>query len=492
MPKGEDAMTSCNWFKSLVGTYARVGARGRITALLAVVAGTAALAVVVVAVLVPFRGIARAVIPTQVVRIAGLGDEAPGTGGGVFMGGSCQSWNSVTFDEPMVNNGGDVAFHACFTGGSEPAGFGAFLKRNGAPVELIARTDEFISGVGTLGSDAESFDGPKINNKGTVVFVNRDISGPARAAVLQKKIGSPLAAILKEGDPVPGLSGFSFWSFDDMDQNNKDDVAIIATYTNNGGATLHSGVFLIQNDGKVVLILLDGAALPGIGGGNFNGTHLYDVDGPWLNDSRVVVFAVDSISGGSCPSTEEPDCEGSVFARRPGKPIELFVKMGEVLPASFKGGRVEGIGLGRPAFNNSNTLGFNLNRNSGTPETFLVTKKLGGGIKKCVADLTPAPGLAPPATFDGFSQPTINNRGYLQFSADVGGDPVNNRGIFVCDPRGKATAVVLRGDPKPGGGAWSFELEEGSISDNFAVFLDEKGTSAGNSVGVFRATIPTW
>ena len=476
-------MTSCNWFKSLVGTYARVGARGRITALLAVVAGTAALAVVAVAVLVPFRGIARAVIPISVVRIAVNGDTAPGTGDGTF-GRRCNE--GETFDEPMVNNSGDVVFHGCFENGSVPDGFGVFLKRNGQLLELIARTDEFISGVGTLGPDADSFDGPKINNKGTVLFVVREISGPAAAAVLQKKIGSPLAAILKEGDPVPGLSGFSFWSFDDMDQNNKDDVAVIATYTDDGGATLHAGVFLIQNDGKVVPILLDGAALPSIGGGNANTKRLDDIDGPWLNDSRIVVFAIDSISGGSCPSSDHPDCHGSVFARRPGKPIEIFVKAGELLPASFGGGRVEGVGLSRPAFNNSNTLGFNVSRGDGfTPETFLVTKKLGGTISNCRADLTPAPRTT--GMFDGFSAPTMNNRGYLQFSADVSGNAVNNRGIFVCKGGG-AKAVVLRGDPKPGGGTWSFELEEGSISDNFVVFLDEEGSPT----GVFRATIPTW
>ena len=129
-------------------------------------------------------------------------------------------------------------------------------------------------------------------------------------------------------------------------------------------------------------------------------------------------------------------------------------------------------------------LGFNLSRDSGTPETFLATKQLGGIIKKCVADLTPAPGTT--GTFDGFSAPTINNRGYLQFSADVSGDATNDRGIFVCKALGKVSPIVLRGDTKPGGGAWSFELEEGSISDNFVVFLDENGPPA----GVFRATIP--
>ena len=214
------------------------------------------------------------------------GDVAPGTGGATFSVG-CHG--GLIFDEPMVNEKGDVAFHACFTGG-----FGVFLKRDNKPLSLIARTGDFVRGVGILSADEADFDGPKINDKGTVLFVVRNITaGTTTAAVFQKKIGKPLKAILKQGDPAPGTNGGVFDDFDDMDQNNLDDAAIIAQYTEDGGATFKAGVFLIQNNGIVVRIIRDGNTLPGTNGGKLDGSlcvpgrcPMEAIDGPWLNVRR--------------------------------------------------------------------------------------------------------------------------------------------------------------------------------------------------------------
>jgi hypothetical protein len=189
-----------------------------------------------------------------------------------------------------------------------------------------------------------------------------------------------------------------------------------------------------------------------------------------------MVFQVNAIS--------DPTLSGSVFVKKPGKSIKPFVLIGDILPSSFGGGEISGIWLSRPAFNHSNELGFIVDR-LGVPGIFIATKKLGGTIKKCIADWTSAPKTR--GIFDGLSAPTINKSGIFQFAADVSGDPINDRGIYAFIPGGKIIPVVLRGDPKPGGGSWSFKLREGSISDKHIVFLD---ADLGSPTGVFRAKIP--
>lgn len=405
----------------------------------------------------------------KVIRIAVQGERAPHTHGEHF----------IEFDEPQVDGQGNVAFHASFEGD----GFGVFLKQNKERLELIAKTGERISGVGTLSLNAGDFDGPKINNKGTVLFVVRNITnGNTTAAVFQKRIDHHLKAILKEGDRVPGTENGVFVTFDDMDQNNHSDVAIIATYTEDGGATFKAGVFLIEHhDGRVKAVLLNGDSLPHTGGAIFTGTNGDSIDGPWLNDERVVVFQVDDLSNDIY--------SGSVFAKEPHERIRAFVIIGDELPHSFGfgGGVINSIELSRPAFNNLNQIGFKLERDNGTPDIFIAIKELGGRITSLVPNGTPAPGTT--GLFEDFSAPTINNQGFLQFSADVVGDIFNDRGIFIWNPlKREVQPLVLRGDPKPQGGAWSFELEEGSISDRFVVFLDE---TEGAPRGIFRAALPT-
>ena len=95
-----------------------------------------------------------------------------------------------------------------------------------------------------------------------------------------------------------------------------------------------------------------------------------NIDGPWINDSQVVVFKVDCISGGT------GGLEGSAFIKRPGYSLESFVLIGEAAPSSI-GGTIEGFNLGRPALNNSNTLGFTASISGGSVESAIVTKKFG-------------------------------------------------------------------------------------------------------------------
>ncbi len=119
---------------------------------------------------------AEALRLVQTVALAG--QTAPGTGGQTF----------TSFDEPMVNSAGQVAFVAAYTGG----GAGVFLLKNGALSSVVVSGDS-ISGIGTVTlASISDIDGPAINNKGTVALVVRFISSRTYLSIMRRDVvGGP-------------------------------------------------------------------------------------------------------------------------------------------------------------------------------------------------------------------------------------------------------------------------------------------------------------
>ena len=368
---------------------------------------------------------------------------------------------------------------------------GVFLSRGGmlTPAALSGQVTE----IGTLGL---SFDGPAFNNNSTVAFSNRGITdGTATAAVLLKKLDQPLTVIAKTGDPAPVPGGGVFAEvgipFDDLVLNNNDDVAFIAVYTDDGGATFKMGVFLKPDGQPMVPIVLNGDTLPGTGGGVECATTFGDdpiappnpdlgsIDGPWMNDLQVVVFKTDAICGGTGGFGE------SAFAKRPGMPIETAVLIGEPAPPPV-GGTIESVEFGHPAINNANVLAWH---SSLPDETELIfTRTLGGPIEIAVQQGTAAPRTA--GVFGSLSAPAINQSGLLQFHADITGDPAVTQGVFSFDG-GTLSAIAIEGDPMPGTSAnFCTGIEEGSVSDDGRfVFMNENNDGNCPPFGVF-ATAP--
>jgi hypothetical protein len=131
--------------------------------------------------------------------------------------------------------------------------------------------------------------------------------------------------------------------------------------------------------------------------------------------------------------------------------------MGTTVPGT--GGKtVDGLNLGRPALDNSNTLGAKVTF-SGGAESAMVTQPLGLSMNVCVQDLTPAPDTDVGAIFDGFAAPSFANH-VLTFFADITGDSSSTNGLFYCH-QGTAHESILSGDTKPGGGTYN-SLEESS------------------------------
>jgi hypothetical protein len=340
---------------------------------------------------------------------------------------------------------------------------------------------------------SSDFDGPAINDAGTVFFVNRGSTGAFTAAAYMMPAGGTLASIMRQGDPVPGTTAGLFVSFDDMSVTSKrGDFAVIGNYTEDGGTTFKIGVFLrkvLNKKGKfqVLSVVKSGDSLPGTGGGVIatSGTsdNLGDLDGPWLGANGTVAFAVDNISGST--GTDE---EGSIWAIEPKGKIQQFILLTDTPPAAI-GGSIDSIGIGRPGIVDDKIAAL-IEVTGGSVAKGIITKTLGTLTNKAKVLIKPgdsAPGTTGTFT-EGLSSPTMNPKGGVEFAAEIAGDVANFAGEFVTNGKKKTKNVALAGDTKPGGGSW-VNLEEGSISNSFITFLDDNNDNFDPSVvGVFRAS----
>jgi hypothetical protein len=421
-------------------------------------------------------------------KVALVGETAPGTGGGVFTATDSTGENGP--DEPYVNSTGDVAFGASFSGPGG-AGAGVFLHHAGA-LSAVAVSGQTVPGLGTLVAPWNlNWDGPGLNNSGTVVLAVFGVTGSAAtSAILQKNLSGPLTVLVKQGDPVPGTAAV-FDIFQDPGENDNGDVAFTASYIDFG--VRKSGVFLKPSGGAITAVLLNGDALPGTGGGTYCGAGpggRDDLGSPLLNDLGVVAFVVDeaAICGGS------GGLGGSLFARRPGFPLEPFILLGEAAPPSV-GGTIKDIGINRPGLTNSNLVAFKAEVNGGAGPNCagatpcgIFTKTLGAtGSQPCVAGGAGAPGTA--GTFDDFDPPAVNRNGVALFEGVITGDAAVKSGLFTC-AGGTVQDIALQGDPKPGTGfGFGDNIADATPSDNGLVaFVDTNSTVASGPEGVFVAT----
>jgi hypothetical protein len=395
-----------------------------------------------------------------------------------LVGATSPTPGSPTFDfpdEPMVDSQGNVVF-VMFLSNFET---GLFYKPKKGALQLISSTDTPLLGLGTPSSvDQAPYDGPAMSTNGIIAFVAGGLTGGS--AVLRMRKKKALEVIAKTGDPAPGTTGvFDDFdhtlanTFDDLAVNKKGDVAFIATYTEDAGATFKTGVFLSTKKG-IVPIVLNGDALPGTGGGTVSGTEVDDIDGPWLNDHDDVAFAVDFISAAT-------SFEGSVFLKPAKKPLQALLLVGSALPAPV-GGTLASIGIGRPGLNNQDVLAFSLESDGGSVVGAVASVSPKKAISYCALEGGAAPGTV--GTFADDSSPFGNSSisgNVLVFHSDLLGDPANDNGIFACrnptSSKRKLKPVILESSPKPTG-TWG-SLEEESLSPKYVVFDDESGSPEG-------------
>jgi hypothetical protein len=412
---------------------------------------------------------ASATTATQAVAV--LGQAAPG--GGTFK----------SFDEPRTNPAGHVLFQADATSG---AFYNEGIYFWDGTRHMVVREGQVLPGIGTISGN---FDAPVLNEADTVAVVNYGITSGTSTfdAVIHKSKGGSWTFAAKSGQTVPGCSGgpFTFFSFDDISQNDNNDLAFIAEYTD-AASVHHAGVFVKYSLKPVTAVVCDGDSL-GTGEGTISATvgsefraplnAEADIDGPALNDQGDVAFGPEKVVVGTAS-----DGSHGLYIKPKGMPIRPLVKEGDPGPPTI-GGTISNIAFASVALNNQ-SIGLALDIAGGSRTRVVATKGIaaGGSLSSCAAVGQTAPGTGG-GTFGYLEVPTLSDQGDLGFSAAVG----NTQSIFSCR-NGVVSVFVLQGSPRPTTGTYG-ALRESSIGgEEFTVdfeiaFLE--GDSSGNPIGVF-------
>jgi hypothetical protein len=175
------------------------------------------------------------------VQIVRKGDNAPGAG--TFTGTAFQA--SQVFNEPTMNDAGQVAFTAAIVGSADSFDNGIFLG-NGTTITQIARRGEAVPGGGGTFFNLST---PALNNAGHAAFTANYLSNSNWDGVFRGN-GSITTAIAKTGDPAPDGSGLLRDTFSNhVALNDAGQVAFITAITPNPGGQVRTGLF--RGDGSV-------------------------------------------------------------------------------------------------------------------------------------------------------------------------------------------------------------------------------------------------
>jgi hypothetical protein len=248
-----------------------------------------------------------------VLRIAGPGDEAPGTGGGSisFPVQGLPSPNPIGV--LGFNNRGEVLFRAAITGGS--GGFGVFVGWADGVRKIVAHGDPNPAG-GTFDISASALiPGARLNNAGQVVL-------GTGSTVLVSSPGEELAVAVSLDTPVPPpldtrkLSSISLAGF-----NDSGDMLLQATLT--GTSTNNSVLFHYTAGNPLEIVAYKGQQAPGAPAGQtFNSFNLGGT--PFNNAGDAIFFST---------LNPTPSTFRGYFKKVSGGAVVRVALNGEVTPA---------------------------------------------------------------------------------------------------------------------------------------------------------------
>lgn len=405
------------------------------------------------------------------VRVAGLGDVAPGTGGGTFS----------TFNFLGFNNRGEELFTSTIIGGATTSGL--FVGDiTGAVRKVVALNDPNPSG-GTFTVIGTSF----LNNAGQVgfqsgsaLYVDTPMSGIARVVVngdavpapvggslgtafqlqalsdggdlvflanlvgnggitnnglLRRRAGNPLEMVAYRNQPV-GAPGEIFNSplstgspFTGISVNATGTVSFRSTLT---GGSAANGVFQQSGTNPPINIARDGDATTLSGGG----TYTLAINSATATLNNDALFFRADVTGGTADNAELLVSGGSTT---------VLMNTGDALPpasrVSLRTFRMGGSG---------DSVGFLAQRTAGR---FSIVAH---SIQNQATNVLVTDGDVAPGTGGGLirliSRNTVfqNTAGTTVFSAQlIGGSTPSNTGLFVRSPGGALTKIAANGDIDP-------------------------------------------
>ena len=161
-------------------------------------------------------------------------------------------FGAVGAERPSVNDDGVVAFKTHVNSG--PLTAAVFLFSRGALTKVVAEGDAAPTG----GKFGRQFGRPIINAAADVAFTASVAGGPTSNGIFLASKGK-LTALVRVGDPAPGVSGARFQNFKDATLSDRGDVSFRAYLV---GGTTTEGFFVASRQG-VGKIAASGDVLPG-------------------------------------------------------------------------------------------------------------------------------------------------------------------------------------------------------------------------------------
>jgi hypothetical protein len=391
-------------------------------------------------------------------------------GGSTPLGGTYTSFGRA----PSPNESGEVAFWATMSGSS--AGIcvngvpcAAFLRNSGGTVsKIIAGGDSGPAGVGGTISDLAS--APFMNDSGQVSVWAAVSGGFSSQALVRYTPGEALANVAAVGNSIPAPISSTFDTFvqggfaTSPIPNNLGQVA----FWGHGS----EGIFLTDPPPPGPVITqgpVQGATAPGTDGGEFG--SMFDLD---IDNNGEAVFA-NTVIGGDSGVTS------GIFAFFAGTAVRDVALEGDSAP---EGGQFDNF---FPPYSNDNGT-IVARAETVSPNGEGLYAFFAGSPDDAIAvpgDVIPGQGGGTIAS-SGFSDPSINNAGYVAARATLTG---GQQGLYIFFA-GSPFKVFKSGETAPGGGGNFSTFGRPALSDFNDVAVKATLSPPGQGLYAFFAGVP--
>lgn len=432
--------------------------------------------------------------------IALSGDASPGTTPGL-------SYSS--FDAPMFNGAGQVAFQAVLagTGLNSSNNVGVFSTAAGinGSLGLVARTGDTAPNT-TAGINYKSLGNLVLNESGQTAFfaslTGNGVNLFNDQAIFSEAAGLPgsPSLVARESDPIPGIAGVDYRGFvipfiAPLSLDSAGKAAFRVTLRGASVDSTNDFAIISKSADSAVFVARKGEPVPNLGPAISYDEFIYLE----LNDAGQTAFLA-TLVGNGVDSTNNT----AIFSEAVGSPglPGIVAREGNSAPsiagvnyANFEPPVLNG--TGQTAFIASLTgVGVDSSNRVGI---FSETVGLPGSPNLVAREGDPAPGTASGVNYGGrrpLSDMTLNDAGDIAFRASLTGpgvDLTNDRAIYsdAVGTPGSLGLVARTGDPAPGttlGVNYSF-LFTPSLNDvgQLAFFADLIGTGVDstNDTGIW-------
>ncbi|BBO32810.1 hypothetical protein PLANPX_2422 [Lacipirellula parvula] len=428
--------------------------------------------------------------------VSRAGDVAPGMSEGEIVLGY--------FSGPILNDAGQVAYHALLEGRRSAAIFAGPLT---GP-QLMSREGDAApgtpAGVKYSSFFASSFntDPPVVNDSGQAAYcaklIGSGLTSANDTAIYAGLLGSP-QLVARTGDAAPGTpAGVKYSSVGTPALNDAGWVAHVAGLTGSGVTSANDEALFAGPGGALQLVARKGDNAPGV-----PASVKYEaLSPPALNDAGQVAYHAVLTGSGVTVANDRAIYAGSRTAP------QLVARTGDAAPGMPAGVTYASLSLSLlPVLNDAGQVAYTARlKGSGVTASndAAVYAGLPGAPHLIAREGEPAPGTPAGITYASFLTPALNDAGQTAFLARLGGDDLteaNSDGLFVSDPVLGGLLIVREGDLFDVGGGDLRTIANNGIgflagrSDDMSTGLSNDGTLAFRLIftdgtnGIFTATI---